>query len=258
MSKPSKPRHMPMAADPPVLLAPDIWRVVGQSVLADTVLVRDIQDRITFWNRGAHELYGWSTEEALGQTTHKLLRTEFPASRSEIEAELHRTGRWEGELAQSRRNDSRIVVTSRWSLQRDAAGRPVATLETNNDITARKDGEGALSLLSSEFAQRSIRAQASFVPEPPLVVGDAIQLQQLLLNLLINASEASTDLSAERCCITVSTDTQLEDSRVFVVVAVRDAGVGIPEADHLPRLFEPFYTTQTGGLGTFRARFPRG
>jgi len=119
----------------------------------DTVLVRDRQDRITFWNRGAQELYGWSAAEALGQPTHRLLRTEFPAPLASVEAELHRTGRWEGELTQSRRDDSRIVVASRWSLRRDAEARPVATLETNNDITARKQAEDALSQAQTELAR---------------------------------------------------------------------------------------------------------
>src|SRR5579862_1231409 len=89
----------------------------------------------------------------MGQRTHKLLRTQFPAPLSVVEAELQRTGRWEGELIQSRRDDTRIVVTSRWSLRRDGAQRPPAILETNNDITARKQAEGALSQAQAELAR---------------------------------------------------------------------------------------------------------
>ena len=100
----------------------------------DTVFVRDTDNRITFWNRGARELYGWSAEEVMGRRTHELLRTEFPASLADITAELTRTGRWEGELIQTRRNDAQVMVASRWSLQRDALGLPVATLRPTTTL----------------------------------------------------------------------------------------------------------------------------
>ena len=51
------------------------------------------------------------------------------------------TDRWEGELVDTKRDGTEVVVASRWSVQRDAAGRPAAILETNNDITERKIAE---------------------------------------------------------------------------------------------------------------------
>ena len=103
-----------------------------------SVLVRDPHDVITFWNRGAEELYGWSSEEALGKVTHALLQTILPVPLAEITATLHGTGRWEGELVHTRRDGTQLHVASRWSLQRDDHGRPIGTLETNNDITDRR------------------------------------------------------------------------------------------------------------------------
>src|SRR2546427_3051242 len=64
----------------------------------DTIFVRDMSDVITYWNRGAQELYGWTPEEAIGKRTHELLRTVFRVPIDEIRAELLRSGRWEGEL----------------------------------------------------------------------------------------------------------------------------------------------------------------
>lgn len=121
----------------------------------DTVFVRDMNDVITFWNRGAEEQYGWTGAEAQGHTTHELLRTVFPAPLAQINAELARTGRWEGELVQTRRNGTQIVVASRWARLLDGRANPIAILETNNDITERKRSEQAL----EELAGRLIHAQ---------------------------------------------------------------------------------------------------
>jgi PAS domain S-box-containing protein len=111
---------------------------------SDTIFVRDMHDVITYWNHGAEELYGWTKEEAIGNVTHRLLQTRFPVPLAELTDTLLRTGRWEGELVHTKRDGSEVVVASRWSLQRDERGWPFATLETNNDITARKRAEDAL------------------------------------------------------------------------------------------------------------------
>jgi PAS domain S-box-containing protein len=107
----------------------------------DTVFVRDMNDVITYWNRGAAELYGWTREEAVGKVSHQLMQTIFRAPLEEINAELLRTGRWEGELVHTKRDGTQVIVASRWSRQQDEQGRPLATLETNNDITERKRAE---------------------------------------------------------------------------------------------------------------------
>ncbi|MEY2525402.1 MAG: hypothetical protein QOE73_173, partial [Verrucomicrobiota bacterium] len=107
----------------------------------DTVFVRDMNDVITYWNRGAEERYGWSRAEALGRITHELTQTTFPKPLQEINAELLETGRWEGELVHTRRDGTPVTVASRWALQRDKSGKPVAILETNNDITETKEAE---------------------------------------------------------------------------------------------------------------------
>jgi PAS domain S-box-containing protein len=110
----------------------------------DTVFARGMDDAITYWNRGAEDLYGWAAQEAVGKVTHQLLQTVFPATLGDIKAELLRTGRWEGELIHTKRDGTQVVVASRWSLQRDRGQRPLAILETNNDISERKRAEDAL------------------------------------------------------------------------------------------------------------------
>src|SRR6266404_2578129 len=107
----------------------------------DTVYVRDMNDVITYWNRGAEERYGWLSKEAVGRVSHELTQTTFPAPLQDINKELLETGQWEGELVHMRRNRTPVMVASRWALQRDDSGNPVAFLETNNDITERKQAE---------------------------------------------------------------------------------------------------------------------
>jgi PAS domain S-box-containing protein len=127
----------------------------------DTIFVRDMSDAITYWNRGAHELYGWPAEEAIGKHAQQLLQTAFPIPTEEVQAELLRTDRWEGELQKTKADGSRVVVASRWSLRRDDLGRPAAILETNNDISDRKRREEEIRQLNDELEKRTTALEAS-------------------------------------------------------------------------------------------------
>jgi PAS domain S-box-containing protein len=126
----------------------------------DTIFVRDMNDVITYWNRGAEELYGWPPEKAIGKSSHDLLRTVFPSAFDDIQAEFLRTGRWEGELKHTKADGTEVVVSSRWSLRRDEQERPVAVMETNNDITVRKRREEEIQSLNQELAVRSTELEA--------------------------------------------------------------------------------------------------
>jgi PAS domain S-box-containing protein len=127
----------------------------------DTIFVRDMTDVITYWNRGAQELYGWTSEEAIGKHAHQLLQPVFPGPVEEIRAELLSSARWDGELETTKADGTRVVVASRWSLQRDLQGRPAAILETNNDITERKRREQEVRTLNEELGRRTAELEAS-------------------------------------------------------------------------------------------------
>jgi PAS domain S-box-containing protein len=117
----------------------------------DAVFVRNLDNVITYWNRGSEDLYGWKREEALGQVSHQLLKTIFPGALDEITLTLLRTEYWEGELVHTRRDGSQVTTASRWSLQRAEHGEPLGTLETNNDITRRKHAENALRRIQETY-----------------------------------------------------------------------------------------------------------
>jgi PAS domain S-box-containing protein len=127
----------------------------------DTIFVRDTSDIITYWNRGAQELYGWTAEQALGKHSHQLMQTEFPISIDEVHAQLLRAGRWEGELRKTKADGSRVVVASRWSLRRDERGHAAAILETNNDVSDRKRREEEIRKLNDELKKRTTDLEAT-------------------------------------------------------------------------------------------------
>ena len=118
----------------------------------DMIFVRSMDDLITYWNRGAEALYGWSAEYAVGRPAHQLLQTVFPSSLDEIMQGLLSTGRWEGELIHTKRDGSTVVVSSRWSLKKDGQGKPLAVLETNTDISERRRAEAKVQEAQAELA----------------------------------------------------------------------------------------------------------
>ena len=120
----------------------------------DAIFIRDSVNRVIFWNRGAEELYGWSSQEALGRITHSLLKTRFPSSLAEVDAHLEGDGRWEGELTHTRRDGSLVVVESRQVLVCDVLGHSTTMLEINRDITERRRLELAAQVVHDETVAR--------------------------------------------------------------------------------------------------------
>jgi PAS domain S-box-containing protein len=117
----------------------------------DAVIVRDLEGRITYWNRGAEEIYGWSSEETIGRFCDALFQTKFPETAEKMTQELNKTGRWTGELIHSRRDGQRITVLARKTLDRDSDGKPASVLNNITDITARKETEEALREAGERF-----------------------------------------------------------------------------------------------------------
>jgi two-component system CheB/CheR fusion protein len=100
----------------------------------DAIIVRDANNCITFWNRGAREMYGWSADEVRGRPLEQVLKTD-PTDWAGVNSYLDQTGSWEGELRQTRRNGKPILVHSREVLVRDEAGQRFAVLSIKRDIT---------------------------------------------------------------------------------------------------------------------------
>lgn len=99
-----------------------------------------------YWSNGATEMYGFTAEEVMGRVIHELFQTQFPEPLDQIRHKLHTAGRWSGELTHTRKDGSKISVSSRWCLATDTNRELESILETNRDITAelalRKIQEG--------------------------------------------------------------------------------------------------------------------
>ncbi len=314
----------------------------------DAIFVRDRNDIITYWNAGAEELYGWPAKEALGRNANSLLKTKYPPSTSPLE-QLDDPGRWQGELIHTRRDGSEIWVASRWAVQRDERGRPVATMETNSDITEQKHAEDALHdarsqlehvtrvstlgeltasiahevnqplaaivtngeaglrwllrdepnleevrravermigngrraseviarlralasksnpshtvltlndivtdvipLVEREMHNNDVALRLDLQAPAPFVLGDRVQLAQVVINVVVNAIHAMSQIEGRtrRLSITSRTSYGQSNSRM-AVLEIEDTGTGIDPkmADHL---FSAFHTTKADGMG---------
>src|ERR1017187_5118858 len=118
----------------------------------DAIIVRDMDRRIVFWNRGAERMYGWPAKLTVGKIAIELLKEEFSQPIEEIEAQLLQLGHWEEEVIHYTRDGIRLNVESRWALQRDANGVPARILIINNDITDRKQAESKLLSLTERLS----------------------------------------------------------------------------------------------------------
>jgi PAS domain S-box-containing protein len=314
----------------------------------DAIIVRDRDSRVAFWNQGATETYGWTAAEAIGRVTHELLQTTFPSPLEAIQARLRERGNWEGELVHVRRDGTRVVVASRWSLQRDERGEPLATLEINSDVTDRREAEEALrsseamlahvtrvatlgevtasfahevnqplaaitnnanaclgllpndrgdlaevrealadivndaerasavvervralaqrstaekvplklddvvadvlALTANDTAARRVSVRTEVPGDLPIVRGDRVQLQQVLLNLLVNAMDAMSDLGEGERVLAIRGRRDGKDGGTWTTIAVTDCGIGL-HPPQMGRLFDAFYTTKAQGMG---------
>ncbi|MFS8084730.1 MAG: PAS domain S-box protein [Acidobacteriota bacterium] len=320
--------------------------IVRQAALLDeahdAILVRDHDERILYWNKGAESVYGWTAEEAIGKNGLKLLFDEVPPQFQEAQQELAATGQWRGELDQVTKDGRAIIVKSRWTLVRDEKGEPSQTLVVNTDITEEKrlqtelqhaaqlslvgelaaglaheiknplagiqgvvdillrrraanDPESeALKGIRSEVARidqtvralldrarprvlatransltdvvrravnvarghvaagpehsRRVSVEFEATTDPVVLAIDPAQIEDSVLNLIINAIEATPDHGRVRVRVFRSQQEESDELSDEAVIEVSDKGRGISEED-LSRIFNPFFTTTKGGTG---------
>jgi C4-dicarboxylate-specific signal transduction histidine kinase len=105
--------------------------------------------------------------------------------------------------------------------------------------------DSTLRLLHSEFIGRRVTVRLRLAPDVTLIRGDTIQLQQVLLNLILNAIDAMEELSPSSRIITIATASKANED---VEIEIEDMGTGLPPGGK-SEAFKPFFTTKKRGLG---------
>jgi PAS domain S-box-containing protein len=121
-----------------------LLRIAEQASLLDrardAILVRDMEHRVTYYNKSSERLYGWTAGDVMGQS----VRDRFFPDRvlfDDTMRTLLAQGDWQGEISVTGRNGALLTVESHWTLMRDAAGEPSAVLVIDTDVTERKELE---------------------------------------------------------------------------------------------------------------------
>lgn len=202
----------------------------------DAILVRDLDGRILYWNAAAEAMYGWTADQAHGRIVHHLLKTGFPetASPKVVDAELLAHGAWEGELVHTRRDDTPVIVSSRQALRRDdRSGAPVAVLEVNRDITARKRAE--------EAERETVRERYWLMREAQSRAAELSGVMESIPDALFVGNEALITLANRPTLDLLGCKTVMDINRNLSAVAerlrTRDARTG----EEVPLERWPFY-----------------
>jgi C4-dicarboxylate-specific signal transduction histidine kinase len=103
----------------------------------------------------------------------------------------------------------------------------------------------ALALSRNELDRQNITLEVAVADQLPMVMGDRVQLQQVICNLILNAIEAMANIPQPRRSLSIAV---VSDANGDIEISASDTGPGIRE-EHLPRLFDSFWTTKEGGTG---------
>ena len=107
-------------------------------VSIDGIYVRDLEEKISFWNRGAEKLYGWKAQEILGKSYPDTIGQKIIPQLVEAEKIIMEKGEWQGEVNMIAKSGQNLVVESHWTLVFDREGKPKAILIVDTDITEKK------------------------------------------------------------------------------------------------------------------------
>jgi PAS domain S-box-containing protein len=111
------------------------------NITTDAIMVRDLANRIRFWNSSAERIYGWSALEAIDRDANSLFYPDpVPAAVTALATVLQQ-GEWQGELEKITKTGQTVIAQSRWTLVRDEEGNPKEILIVDTDITEKKQLE---------------------------------------------------------------------------------------------------------------------
>lgn len=168
----------------------------------DAITIRDLDNHILYWNKGAERIYGWTSEEAVGKTSRDLFKIDS-LKFSEAYQKLLADGHWTGEFTNNTKSGREVVVEAFWTLLFDPGGQPKSILAFSVDITEQRRLEQqairnqrleSLGTLSSGIAHDLNNILT------PIMVSVGIlktHVQDPALNRLIASLESSTQRGAQ-------------------------------------------------------------
>jgi PAS domain S-box-containing protein len=151
----------------------------------DAIMVRDMEDRVEFWNHGAEELYGWTAEEVHCKMASSFLYEDEPAMTAAARAAVLENGKWAGECRHHCKDGGTVTVRTRWTLVRDELGAPHSILIINTDLTEQQ-----------KIEKQFLRAQR-LESIGTLASGVAHDLNNILVPILMAAPLLRGDMPAE-------------------------------------------------------------
>jgi PAS domain S-box-containing protein len=176
------------------------------NIATDAIIVRDLENRIQFWNQGAESIYGWQATQALGQKTTELFHADVPPEVTIAAQTVRSQGAWQGELHQLTKTGTEVIVESRWTLVRDDAGNPTSILSVDTDITEKKSLEQqflraqrleSLGSLASGIAHDLNNVLTPIVGAAqllPMTLPNLDDRNRRLLNMLVESSKRGSGL----------------------------------------------------------------
>jgi two-component system, cell cycle sensor histidine kinase and response regulator CckA len=175
-------------------------------VTTDAIIVRDLENRILFWNKSAENLYGWQAQEVFGKNANEVLYKEIPPEVEAALATVISKGQWQAEVTKITKYRKEILVESRWTLVCDERGKPLSILSVDTDITQKKLLEAQLfraqRLESIGTLASGIAHDLNNILTPILAVAQLLPLKfpdvydqdKHLLEILENSAKRGADL----------------------------------------------------------------
>lgn len=168
----------------------------------DAILVRDLDDRILYWNQSAERIYGWTAAEVLGKDVREVMYKQSAREFEKALKALKEGGEWTGELHHTTKDGREIIAESRLTMVYDEAGNPKSVLAINTDITDKKKLETqflrAQRMESLGTLAGGISHDLNNILAPILMAVELLQRrtndpdsQQILKTLLINAERGA-------------------------------------------------------------------
>lgn len=170
-------------------------------IASDAISVRDLTNRILYWNHGAERLYGWAATEVIGHEANQILQPRGIPIEDAMK-QLLQQGEWRGEVHKVTKSHKPVIVEARWTLVKDETGQPQCILVVDTDVTEKKQLEAqfyqAQRLESLGVLASGLAHDLNNIFTPILAIAYMLRLQQKSLDAKAHDQLRLIEESAKR------------------------------------------------------------